>query len=547
MNEDRLKKLVLSKILSEIETTGISITNQVKKETGKENKSYYKEVGKKMEDYDKNLKKSGKDTISPPKYNYDGDKEKEYHNDMEILNGQEMIQYDRDPSKRFAERAKESIEGSSRMGNGPGANAEATWGASSDTFGKDLVERIKASKNKRDNAGIKSTSFGDDIELDPSIELQNKKVAVENISNKMNKSNVNEISIATKFNAANKSNDEKRFAQNKVFRDSIKQVLQKIFMKTDEFSDGYISDVFTDADGDLKFTINSKNGGFLVAYYKMGDDLMIKSPNHMPMIISRATAVGFINMLNELNPKTIFNHPSKLNVDNLRVSGLHLENEKKGNIMKRLRFKTPFGGSQNAVKLIPEHFKVDNKVFEMTDGKESYKVRWEGNLNEGKAVLLQATDKSLVKEDIDKMKHLMNYKSEDTLGSLKGKARINEDTSFRAMLNKTKALMTEGDEELSESENINGQTAPETIPGQEGPGYANAEGPMVMSTEEANGPVGSGGSSSSSSNKTSESKNSKAPETEEEETEEEVDEGVKDRFDEIFEGYAPITIGQIKG
>jgi hypothetical protein len=56
---------------------------------------------------------------------------------MEILNGQE-IQYDREPNELFKARAKESIEGSSRMGNkgGPGmGNAEATWGASND-FGK---------------------------------------------------------------------------------------------------------------------------------------------------------------------------------------------------------------------------------------------------------------------------------------------------------------------------------------------------------------------------------------------------------------------------
>jgi hypothetical protein len=48
-----------------------------------------------------------------------------------------MIQYDREPC--CLARAKESIEGSSRMGNkgGPGmGNAEATWGASNDDFGK---------------------------------------------------------------------------------------------------------------------------------------------------------------------------------------------------------------------------------------------------------------------------------------------------------------------------------------------------------------------------------------------------------------------------
>jgi hypothetical protein len=48
-----------------------------------------------------------------------------------------MIQYDREPNELFKARAKESIEGSSRMGNkgGPGmGNAEQH--ASNDDFGK---------------------------------------------------------------------------------------------------------------------------------------------------------------------------------------------------------------------------------------------------------------------------------------------------------------------------------------------------------------------------------------------------------------------------
>ena len=45
--------------------------------------------------------------------------------------------------------------------------------------------------------------------------------------------------------------------------------------------------------------------------------------------------------------------------------------------MKRLTFKKPFNGVNNALNLIPESYRVDNKVFEMTDGEESYRVRWE--------------------------------------------------------------------------------------------------------------------------------------------------------------------------
>jgi len=113
--------------------------------------------------------------------------------------------------------------------------------------------------------------------------------------------------------------------------------------------------------------------------------------------------------------------------------------------MKRLKFKKPFNGIETALKVIPESYKVDNKVFEMTDGNENYKIRWEGSLTEGKAVVLTAYDKTLVKEDMDKIKHLMGFKSQDTLGNLKGKQRIEENNVFADMLKKTRTLMTEGE------------------------------------------------------------------------------------------------------
>jgi hypothetical protein len=84
--------------------------------------------------------------------------------------------------------------------------------------------------------------------------------------------------------------------------------------------------------------------------------------------------------------------------------------------MKRLKFKKEFNGVGNALKMIPESYRVDNKVFEMTDGVENYKIRWEGSLTEGKAVVLMASDKNLVNEDMQKMKHLMGYKSQENIG-----------------------------------------------------------------------------------------------------------------------------------
>jgi hypothetical protein len=125
--------------------------------------------------------------------------------------------------------------------------------------------------------------------------------------------------------------------------------------------------------------------------------------------------------------------------------GMYMEENQKQKIkesktMKRLRFKKPFNGVENALNLIPESYKVDNKTFQMTDGNESYEIRWEGSINEGKASILKASDKTLMNEDMQRMKELFNFKSQDTLGNLKGTERLNENKQFDTIWNKTKNI-----------------------------------------------------------------------------------------------------------
>jgi len=129
------------------------------------------------------------------------------------------------------------------------------------------------------------------------------------------------------------------------------------------------------------------------------------------------------------------------------------ENNKKEK-MKRLVFKKPFNGLNNALNLIPESYRVDDKEFEMTDGTETYRVRWEGTLTEGRAIITNETNINLVNESIDKIKHLMNFKSEENLGVVKGKNRLDENKAFNDIWAKTKSLLTE-------SEDIEDQDAPE--------------------------------------------------------------------------------------
>jgi hypothetical protein len=76
----------------------------------------------------------------------------------------------------------------------------------------------------------------------------------------------------------------------------------------------------------------------------------------------------------------------------------------------------------------------------------------------------------MVNEDIERMKALFNYKSEDTLGLVKGNKRLDENTAFTDVWNKTKKLLNEQEEEdemVEESENIDGQTPDKTGPWEE--------------------------------------------------------------------------------
>ena len=107
--------------------------------------------------------------------------------------------------------------------------------------------------------------------------------------------------------------------------------------------------------------------------------------------------------------------------------------------MKRVTFKKEFKSAEDALTKIPNVLKEDKNVFELNDKNKIYKVRWEGTLTEGKGVVLISKDEKLINEDMNHMKHLMGYTSEDTLGKLKGSERINENLKFNELMSKKKA------------------------------------------------------------------------------------------------------------
>jgi hypothetical protein len=381
MDKNIIKSHLIKRFLSEDATPGISVTDKAKKESGKINKAGVAAVEKDVKSYDKSLKQENPDNgkMAKNKYNYTDDAEKTYHDEMEILNGQEMIEYASEPGAEFKKRAEESLEGSTRMGNKIGGNAEAVWGASSDDFGKDLIKRVKDSSKKRAEAEIQTYGMGD-VQIPTGNKVQVATTAVSSGKPKGDTTKATQSASEKIKTKVVKENKEKE-------KDS------------EEFNDGE-------------------------DYEK----------------ISREVEYG-------VNP----------NADNKK------DNNNKPKIkesMKRLNFKKEFEGSNttqkigHALTLIPESFRTDKKEFEMTDGNVTCKIRWEGNLNEGKAVVLLSSNKALVSEDMTRMKALMGYKSQDTLGLVKGKSRVDENAAFGDIWKKTKKL-------LGESEEIEGADAAE--------------------------------------------------------------------------------------
>lgn len=182
MSKTIIKK-ELTELVSEV-VSGEKVTKKAQKTSADQNKAYYKDVEKKMKEYDGDLKQEDENAIDPKKTNADG-QEKEYHEDMEILNGQEMLRYDNEPSDSFKDRAKKAVEGDSTMGNetytgDDNGNTEPVHGASDADFGKKLVDRVKASKKKRDDQTGTFHQFGDDIEsADGPARIKKKSVATE--------------------------------------------------------------------------------------------------------------------------------------------------------------------------------------------------------------------------------------------------------------------------------------------------------------------------------------------------------------------------------
>ena len=106
MDKNNIRRQLVEKFVNEA-TPGIAVTKAVLSKSKEFNNDALKDSAKRLKGVEDAQKKSASSTKDMPqnKYNYNSDSEKEYHQQMEIMNGQEMIEYDREPDEKFKDRA----------------------------------------------------------------------------------------------------------------------------------------------------------------------------------------------------------------------------------------------------------------------------------------------------------------------------------------------------------------------------------------------------------------------------------------------------------
>jgi hypothetical protein len=488
MNKNIIKKHLTENFLSEDKKPdSLSSTEKIQSDSKKFNEENQKEVAKKMKSYEEPIKAETK----PVKYEMN-DEETKIHDEIELMNNNSQLKYGNEPSDIFKQRAEEAIAGSARMGNSPEYANVITAdqaGFTGPDFGKKLVEKIKLSNKKRAKAGevtdtSNQTSVSNmDIDDTKINNLGKSRTAIEENVNegkfKLGKGYThfaifkNDNKIATGWDYSSLYDKEEKSYDN----DSILEYVREDIMN--DFPDNKISDFKivtlnylkkkgiepSDSNNWYKPNINeglSEKGKTTLGNWvnEFGADKaaekLIDKLSSTGIVSSFPDSIeygGAIDKVSKLLTNQKYDDAymsakklaDKLEKKAMRDMGLSENNinENKKEKMKKLVFKKEFKGVENALRLIPESYRVNGKEFHMTDGNENYEIKWEGSLTEGRAIITKASDKNLMNEDMQKMKHLMGYKSEDTLGLMKGQNRIDENKVFNKIWNKTKGLISE--------------------------------------------------------------------------------------------------------
>jgi len=115
--------------------------------------------------------------------------------------------------------------------------------------------------------------------------------------------------------------------------------------------------------------------------------------------------------------------------DRLRVTS-----ESKTNKMKRLNFKNEFTSIEEVKELIPENYKIDENIFLMSDGNQTYKLRWDDTIKE--ATVLNYKNKTAINESVKKMKDLYDFQYGDV--NTKTNGYIEETKVFKTLMESVK-------------------------------------------------------------------------------------------------------------
>lgn len=124
--------------------------------------------------------------------------------------------------------------------------------------------------------------------------------------------------------------------------------------------------------------------------------------------------------------------PDTKNKSTLRKKSVASENS-----IKRLVFKEGFRGDNEMLRKIPSKYKKNDSIFEMFDGNNRYKVRWEGSTSNGTGVILEHEDYAQNAKNQDFFEKLNNFGKEE-----KGKT-INENQIFKKMLDHSRTFNPE--------------------------------------------------------------------------------------------------------
>jgi hypothetical protein len=106
------------------------------------------------------------------------------------------------------------------------------------------------------------------------------------------------------------------------------------------------------------------------------------------------------------------------------------------NTIKRLSFKRDFESTKDMLERIPSNYKSHEKIFEMFDGNNKYKIRWEGNSINGTGVILEHYSEA--KED--KMYDMFNKLVNNSMDNEYNSSTLNENNIFKSLLNSSREI-----------------------------------------------------------------------------------------------------------